>query len=120
MQRISVEKILVIDDDKNILSLLDEFLSVYGYRVIVASNGIEGIHLLNSEDGLGLIITDIRMPGANGNQVAKYLKSKEKTKDIPIIGISGFLDDAEPELFDSIVEKPFKMKELINLINSLI
>ena len=66
-------KILIIDDDRNVLNLLDQLLNVHGYRVIVASNGIEGIELLNSEDGVGLVITDIRMPGANGNQVAKYL-----------------------------------------------
>lgn len=115
-----MEEILVIDDDDNILKLLDRLLTRHGYSVKVAYNGINGIELLNRENRFRLVITDIRMPGADGNQVAKHLRDDEKMRNTPIIGISAYPDDAERELFDSIVQKPFKIRNLIDLINSLI
>jgi len=111
--------ILVIDDDKNVLRLVDEFLTRLGYTVKTANNGVEGIRLLAENRRFRLVITDIRMPGVDGNQVAKYLKGKEEMKNTPIIAVSGYTDDVERGLFDSIVKKPFSLKDLTALVDSL-
>ena len=115
-----MEEILVIDDNDNILRLLENLLGWHGYSVKIAHDGTEGIGLLNGENRYRLVITDIRMPGADGNQVARHLQGSEKMQQTPIIGITGYPEDVEAALFDSIVEKPFKIKKLIGVIHSLI
>ena len=114
-----MEDILVIDDDKHILRLVDEILTHRGYNVKTADNGIEGISLFEQNRRFSLVITDIRMPEADGNQVAKYMKDKDDMKNTPIIAISSYPNDAERELFDSILEKPFGFKELTFAVDSL-
>jgi CheY-like chemotaxis protein len=57
------------------------------------------------------------MPGADGNQVARYIR--EKMDNTRVIAISGYPADADKELFGSILVKPFKIKELIQLVDSL-
>jgi CheY-like chemotaxis protein len=115
-----MEDILVIDDNHNILTLLENLLNWHGYSVKIAHDGMEGMQLLNRENSFKLVITDICMPGADGNQVAKHVRGSEKMRETPIIGITGYPGEIESALFDSIVEKPFKIKKLIEVIHSLI
>lgn len=114
-----MKQILVIEDDHEIRGLLLQFLNLRGYEVITATDGIEGIECLNERNCFGLVITDIRMPGATGNQVAKYIKDKKETSIIPIIAITAYPHDAEKGLFDSILTKPFSLKDLLHLVQSL-
>ena len=114
-----MDKILVIDDDDAILNFASKMLCHLGYEVKVAHDGEEGIELLKHNYRFKVVITDIRMPRKNGNQVAKYIRDAKKIRDTPIFAITGFPEDAEDELFDSILTKPFKMKEVISLINTL-
>ena len=113
-----MEDILVIDDDRKILRLVDHLLTRRGYTVKTADNGIEAIRLFDENRRFRLVITDIRMPGADGNQVAKYLKGTEEIKNTPIIAISAYPDDAERDLFDSVLEKPFSIHDLSALVDS--
>jgi CheY-like chemotaxis protein len=111
-------RILVIEDDHHILKLIEWALTERGHEVTVAHNGIEAIDILNKTSPFNLIITDIRMPGKDGNQVAKHVK--EKLQYIPVIAISACSADAEKELFVSILEKPFKTGDLIQLVDSFL
>lgn len=113
------KQILFIEDNPAIRRVLLLFLNSRGYEVITAQNGIEGIEFLSEENCFSLVITDIRMPGATGNQVAKYIKDKKHTAKIPIIAITAYPQDAEKGLFDCIVEKPFSFKDLLHLVESL-
>ena len=113
-----MDDILVIDDDEHILWLMDQILTRRGYSVKTAGNGIEGMRLFDENRRFKLVITDIRMPEADGNQVAKYMKGKEAMKTTPIIAISAYPDDAERGLFDSILEKPFSIEDLAAAVDS--
>ena len=110
--------ILVIEDNHHILNVIDLALKHHGYDVKIEHNGIEDIELLNNGFHFNLVITDIRMPFADGNQVAKHIRNNEKTNKTPIIAVSAYTGDVEEELFDSVLAKPFKIKELIELITS--
>jgi len=112
--------ILIIDDDNAILKVIDMMLTKHGYDVKVAHDGNEGIELLNNDSRIKLVVTDIRMPGKDGNQVAKCIRNDEKTKNTPIIAMTAYPQDAKKELFDSILVKPFGYKELIELTDSLL
>ncbi|NIA29738.1 MAG: response regulator [Actinobacteria bacterium] len=81
------EKILTIDDDLDIRSLLSNILNQEGYRVKAASNGREAVDLFKSEP-FDLVITDIRMPGMDGLSVMGQLKQMDE--DIGVVILTGF------------------------------
>ena len=116
-------KLLVIDDDEHILAALYTFLTNIKYNVVSASDGLEGLKLLESEDhGFDLIITDLVMPKVSGNYLVFAIK--ERYPDIPVIAITGW--GAYPEAFatesqaDKILEKPFDLPILDNTIKELL
>jgi chemosensory pili system protein ChpA (sensor histidine kinase/response regulator) len=113
-----MDQILLIDDDDTILKGVSKMLGHLGYEVKVARDGEEGIALFKNCSPLKAVITDIRMPKKDGNQVAKYIRDSDKIGEIPIVAITGFVDDVEREFFDVILEKPFKVKDLIPVIDS--
>jgi CheY-like chemotaxis protein len=89
-----------------------------GYDVEIAHSGRKGIELLKKDNNFKLVITDIRMPGMNGNEMAEYIRKSNLLKDVPIVAITGFDDDIDVESFNYLLRKPFKMKALIDVIKS--
>jgi len=91
----TVKKLLVIDDDKRICSLLKLKLEKDGKnKVIFSQDGLQGIALAKKEKP-DLIILDIVMEGLQGNEVAKMLAEKDETKDIPIIFLSSLITEGD-------------------------
>ena len=111
-------KILVIDDEKVIINMLQQLLEMHGHDVDTAEDGGEGIQKFDS-DRFDLVITDIFMPGVDGNSVAKHIRNSDK-KYVPVIGMSGTPWVFDDNSFDSIFEKPFQLKALINTVKELI
>lgn len=113
-------RVLIIDDEKVILDMLSMAMSKYGFTVQTAASGGEGIKKFDN-DSFDLVITDIRMPGVDGNAVGKHIRGSEK-RFTPIIGISGTPWLPEKSVFDTILPKPFHLKQLAvtaqNLISS--
>ena len=119
----SVNKILVADDDENILSSLSSVLSLEGYDVVTASNGEETLSKIKKESP-DLLILDLMMPEMDGASVAFDLNSKSSGKKIPIIIVSGLVleDHANARAFGTnstnsfFLKKPFEINELIELV----
>ena len=78
------EKVLIIDDDLDTLRLVGLMLQKQGYRIVAASSGQQGLELALSELP-DLILLDVMMPGMDGYEVARRLRSSEKTVNIPIL-----------------------------------
>ena len=113
-------RILLIDDDSQILTTLRQALKRGGHEVEVACDGDEGIELIDSGYNCDLVITDITMPRVNGNAVARHIRSSDR-QDTPIIAITGLGEDAiERELFNSVLGKPFKLDALFGAVRLLI
>lgn len=110
-------KILVIDDEEQIVLVLTMALSKYGFNVEIATNGVEGIKKFD-EGCFDLVITDICMPGLSGNDVVKYVRNSEKYFT-PVIGITGTPWLREDAYFDAVFNKPFSIKGLVETIGSL-
>jgi len=110
--------LLIIDDEDNIIGLLQEYFSQLGYRVMSAKDGKEGIELFNSDANFDLVITDITLPGIDGNAVAKCIKNSQRP-EVPIVAMSGYNDKADGELFDFTLEKPFNLKELMTVVKAI-
>ena len=69
----NMRTVLVIDDETGITEVIEEALRMVGYEVEVACNGREGIRKFNDQP-YDLVITDICMPGVNGNSVARHIR----------------------------------------------
>ncbi|MED4455817.1 response regulator transcription factor [Metabacillus fastidiosus] len=116
-----MRKILVVDDDKNILELVNIHLTNAGYKVMKVENGIQAIGVLQNELP-DLAIVDVMMPGMNGFELTK--KIREET-DIPVLLLTskGELEDKEQGFLagsDDYMVKPFEPKELLFRIAAIL
>lgn len=115
------EKILVVDDDKNICELLRMYLEKEGYVVLMAHNGIDAVNAFNTGNP-DLILLDIMLPQLDGWQVCREIR---KTSEAPIIMLT-----AKDEVFDKVlglelgaddyVTKPFDTKEIVARIKAVL
>ncbi len=109
--------ILVVDDSRTYLVVLSQILKKQGYKVETASNGKQALNSVQSTLP-DLILLDIQMPEMDGYEVCQKLKADDKTRDIPIIFISGL-----NEIFDKLkafnlggvdyISKPFKKEDVL-------
>jgi signal transduction histidine kinase/DNA-binding NarL/FixJ family response regulator len=115
--RIYQDTILVIDDDASVRDLMSRFLSKSGFRVVVASNGEQGLRLAKQEKPL-LITLDVVMPEFDGWSVLKKLKSDPALAEIPVIIVT--IVDNEPMGLDlgaaSYLVKPVDRDRLAVLV----
>ena len=110
--------VLVIDDEKGILKIIRQALTKFGYSVETANDGLEGIRKFD-DGSFDIVITDIRMPGIDGNGVVKHIRKSNK-QSIPVIAISGTPWLMENSAFDMVLAKPFPLKQLVESIGSLV
>lgn len=116
-------KILVVDDEPQ---LLVDALPLYGFEVIAACDGIEGIAKLNDNmNNIDLVILDVNMPRMNGWEFLKTVRSNEKFEQIPILMLTG-IQGEEKEVAslkfgaDDYIVKPYRLPTLIAHIEALI
>lgn len=112
-------RILVVDDDKEIANAIDKLLTMEGYKIIKAYNGLEALDVLINND-IQLILLDVMMPRLDG--LSTTLKIREK-KNIPIIIMSAKSEDSDKVLglsmgADDYITKPFNSQELIARVKS--
>lgn len=110
------EKLLIVDEEIDASTALKVALEAEGYNVIVAQDGFEGIEKARTENP-DVILLDIMMPGMDGFEVCKRLKSDPSSADIPVIMLTakGEIEDKVEGLelgADDYVTKPFNLKEL--------
>ncbi|QGQ94866.1 DNA-binding response regulator [Paenibacillus psychroresistens] len=113
------ETLLLVDDEKEILDLLEIYLKNDGYQLLRAGNGIEALQLLQKND-VDLIILDIMMPQMDGIQAC--LKIREQ-KNMPIIMLSAKAQDMDKIMglssgADDYMSKPFNPLELLARVKS--
>ncbi len=117
-------KILVLDDEPEMLSMMSQFLKGAGYQVLIAVDGEIGLQMIYDK-APDLILTDIQMPKVDGWVVCNKVKEDQKLKHIPIIMFSGLLTvdseaDKAIEKCDFLMAKPIKMKVLLEKIKELL
>jgi DNA-binding response OmpR family regulator len=115
------KKILIAEDDPDILFILDTILNDAGFNV---ESLTEGSTIVERTAGWpDLFILDKEMPMIDGLAICKYLKVKEETKNIPIIMISAYhkLKKRAKEVgVDDFIEKPFELKHLLHVIGKYV
>jgi len=105
--------ILVVEDDPDVLSVMVKNLELAGYKVITATDGMEGLKKIKS-GGYSLVITDIVMPYVSGTGVVSALK--ESGPHIPVIAVTGYGEIPETMAMekkaDLVLSKPVRMSDL--------
>jgi CheY-like chemotaxis protein len=112
----SAEKpnILVVDDDADVRDVIAETLEGFGYGVVVAASGEEALPMLAKRDDIRVLITDVRMPGMSGFELAT--RARRVTVGLRVIITSGyFLPQPIAERF---LKKPFRMHELATAVRA--
>lgn len=109
--------ILVIDDEKGILRVIEEALTKFGHQVELAADGYEGIRKFD-DGSYDIVITDLRMPGLDGKGVVQHIRKSHKNS-IPIIGISGTPWLIQDSGFDVVLPKPFPLLDLVESVNKI-
>jgi two-component system alkaline phosphatase synthesis response regulator PhoP len=115
--KMAKERILVVDDEEDILELVRFNLAREGYDLVCTMSGEEALEMARKEHP-DLLVLDLMLPGIDGLEVAKILKNDVKTKDIPIIMLTAKGEEADIvtglELgADDYVTKPFSPRVLV-------
>ncbi|MDP8215747.1 MAG: response regulator [Candidatus Kaelpia imicola] len=117
-------KILIADDEKDLVFLLKMRLESVGFEIATAYDGIEALQKAHSESP-DLIILDIMMPAGDGFRICEKLKSEEDTSSIPVIFLTAKTLDKDERKGLSIgaeyyFKKPFEAEDLIETINKVL
>ncbi len=121
MRGISGKRVLIVDDNKSIRTMVAEYLGARGYDVLQAADGIQGLEYGLSSDA-NLIILDVVMPGIDGVRLCKLLREKGVTTPIIMLTEKATIRDKEAGYgvgVDDYLAKPFSPRELELRIESL-
>lgn len=118
------EKILIVDDEPDIIRTTSLSLRYEGFRVITAADGQEALEKVAAE-APDLVILDIMLSRMNGDEVARALKKDEKYKRIPVILITALARKYDEDALNKIgadfyMKKPFDMDQLCNKIKEFL
>lgn len=118
------EKILIVEDEKDIIKMLDYNLKKEGFKVIDARDGEDALDLAMREYP-DLILLDLMLPGIDGLEVCKSLKKETKTASIPIIMLTAKSQESDKVVglelgADDYISKPFSPRELIARIKAVL
>ena len=114
MTDLAKRSILIVDDEVAIRSILERLFKGAGYVVGCGANGIEGLRLFQITTW-DAVIVDRGMPEMNGEELAKQIKATHP--DVPLIMITGLPHlVTRPDLFFAVLAKPFRPKDLMDLV----
>jgi CheY-like chemotaxis protein len=115
------EKVLLVDDQPDVLETAVALFSHLGYDVLSANNGVEALETLRASGDIAILFTDVVMPGIGGIELAKI--TRREFPKVKVILASGYtrssLQDQSPELdsFD-LIPKPYRLSDLIKILQT--
>jgi two-component system alkaline phosphatase synthesis response regulator PhoP/two-component system response regulator VicR len=116
-------KILVVDDERHIVRLVQVNLEKAGYTVLTAYDGVEALEQVTKEKP-DMIVLDVMMPRLDGFEVLKKLQADAATRDIPVIMLTAKAQDADifrgwSSGVSSYLTKPFNPRELLTFVERI-
>lgn len=124
MQNANGSRILVVDDESDILNLLEYNLKKAGFRILLARDGPEAIESARTNRP-DLVILDIMLPNMEGTEVLRRLKSSDSTKSIPVIMLTAKGEEIDKVIgfelgAEDYITKPFSPRELILRVKAVL
>ncbi|MBR5304242.1 MAG: response regulator [Candidatus Gastranaerophilales bacterium] len=116
-----MKKILIVDDERDIVETLSFMLKAKGFDCICAYDGEEGLNLAKTVNP-DMVILDVMMPKINGYKICRLLKFDNKYKNIPIMMVTARSQDEDKIIgeetgADEYITKPFEFSEVLEKIN---
>jgi two-component system, cell cycle sensor histidine kinase and response regulator CckA len=116
------ENILLVDDDKDVLNLIQDILETHGYTVLPVNNPLTAVDIFKRQaNSIQLIITDIMMPLMEGDQLIKSIKQIKP--EVKIIAVSGYTESSLNQkdwMIDAFIKKPFEKIEMLSTVRRLL
>ena len=114
-------KILLIEDNLDLIEIMRMYLTHHGYTVLLAQNGFEAIETAGSEIP-DLVVMDVMLQDMDGVQIASELRKHAKTRHIPILAVTAktFTDESMPNVFNDILGKPANLHQFDAKIQKLL
>ena len=118
------KKILVVDDELDMLMVIKLRLEASGYEVITATDGLDGLNAARRVKP-DLIVLDIMLPKMNGYKVARFLKFDEEYKNIPIVMLTALSGEEDRSTgietgADAYLTKPFETQQLLDAVREFL
>lgn len=124
MNILQKQRILVVDDDRQIARLVRQYLEQAGYTVLVAYDGETAVSFLRHES-LDLLLLDLGLPDKDGWDITRMVRSDDKLKTLPIIMLTARIDDSDKIIglelgADDYIPKPFNAREVVARVRALL
>ncbi|MEM8534601.1 MAG: response regulator transcription factor [Chloroflexota bacterium] len=118
------QHILVVDDDREIVRLVRQYLEQAGYVVSVAYDAETTVRILRQEE-LDLLILDLGLPDQDGWNITRFIRADDRISALPIIMLTARIDDSEKIIglelgADDYIPKPFNVREVVARVRSLL
>ncbi|MGH9456341.1 MAG: response regulator transcription factor [Thermoanaerobaculia bacterium] len=112
----TLRKLLVIDDDLKLLASYRDLLLPYGFEVLTAPDGEKAIALVEQNPDIMLVILDVVMPTMDGREWLRWFRQQKKDAPVIVISAYKFTDEDAALQPTAILEKPFHVAELLDLV----
>lgn len=117
-------KVLVVEDDKNINEVVSEYLKESGYEVIAAADGNAALDIINSNSNIDMFILDIMLPHVSGLDLLKIIKGMDEFSETPVVMLTALNDEytqikSFDGLADDYITKPFSPRVLVKRVQAL-
>jgi DNA-binding response OmpR family regulator len=114
-----VETILIVEDDADLRRMFRTALTLAGYRVMEASNGLEALRVLDA-DPLRAVVLDLGLPIMSGQAVRQEIAAHAHTRDIPVIVVTGQPGDHQELDVACVLRKPISPERLLKTVKTCI
>ena len=115
-------RVLVVDDDEMLRTILGRMLSEAGYDVTLAADGLEALGRLRDDGDVDLVVADLRMPRMGGQALGEHLRARDP--GLPVLYISGYAADWSPDLAagpgSAFLQKPFDEEDFLRSVRALL
>lgn len=116
--------ILLAEDNEACIITVSSYLTAKGYQLITARNGMEAVEMATTHD-LALILMDVQMPGMDGFEAMRRIRSNPSLSSLPIIALTALAMDKDRDRClaagaDHYVSKPVKLRQLVSMIEELL
>jgi hypothetical protein len=110
--------VLVVDDDRLVIWILEECVREAGCSAHLATSAVEALEILKANAAIRLLVTDIRMPRMDGNQLIR--QARQLRPDLEIVIVTGNVDEAEFRDEYPLIAKPFFPQQLTGVISEVV
>jgi two-component system response regulator MprA len=108
--------VLIVEDDQSLRELYQRVLTVEGYGVVAAEDGVDALRCIELQP-VDAVVLDLMLPRLDGHEVKRSFAANEAMRDVPVILITGQVTpDINPEDFACVLHKPFGIEALLRAV----